>query len=467
MDVLMPQLGETVTEGTIAAWHKQVGDRVAADEILLDVETDKVSMEIPAPRAGRLAKILVETGQTVGVGTVLAVIEAEGEAATAKKEDREPTPSKATDAPSAAAAPATERSAPSPAAPKTVAAVASPAHISNPSALERSDIQRLSPAVRRLVAEHQLDVQTIAGTGRNGRVTRRNVVDYLGSRGAEPKLTVEVAPAAAPRAATAPSAEAQVSREAPSAPASPRPAAVPPPAPAPRTTVPFSRIRRLTAEHMVKSKATSPHVLQAVEVDFSGVDRVRKAVRESWRAQHGFSLTYLPFIAHAVCAALREFPKLNSTVKDDALLLHAHVNLAIAVDLGAEGLVAPVIKRAESLSVTELASAIQDIATRARSNKLKPDDFAGGTYTLSNSGTFGTLITAPIINQPQVAILSTDGVRKKPVVVEHPDGDSIAIRPIGILAQSFDHRAVDGAYSAAFLDRTRKLIELTDWFREI
>ena len=468
----MPQLGETVTEGTIAAWHKQVGDRVAADEILLDVETDKVSMEIPAPRAGRLAKILVDTGQTVGVGTVLAVIEVEGEAAAGKREDRggTPLPQETEDRERSSLLQGTD--APAAAAPQGVQAVASPARTSNPSALERSDIQRLSPAVRRLVAEHQLDVQAIAGTGRNGRVTRRNVVDYLGTRGGEPELAVEPAPTTAaamppPRATPAAPVEPQALREGASAAASPRPAAAPSPAPAPGTTVPFNRIRRLTAEHMVKSKATSPHVLQAVEVDFSGVDRVRKAVRESWRAQHGYSLTYLPFIAHAVCVALREFPKLNSTVKDDALLLHAHVNLAIAVDLGGDGLVAPVIKRAESLSVTQVAGAIQDVAGRARAGKLKPDDFAGGTYTLSNSGTFGTLITAPIINQPQVAILSTDGVRKKPVVVEHPDGDSIAIRPVGILAQSFDHRAVDGAYSAAFLDRTRKLLEQTDWFREI
>jgi 2-oxoglutarate dehydrogenase E2 component (dihydrolipoamide succinyltransferase) len=236
---------------------------------------------------------------------------------------------------------------------------------------------------------------------------------------------------------------------------------------APGKTVPLTRIRRLTAEHMVKSKATSPHVLQAVEVDFSGVERVRQALRESWRAQHGYSLTYLPFIAHAVCRALGEFPNLNASVEGDAMLLHPHVNLAIAVDLGAEGLVAPVIRGAEALAVPQLAGAIHDVAGRARTNKLKPDDLAGGTYTLSNSGTFGTLITAPIINQPQVAILSTDGVRKKPVVIERPDGDSIAIRPVGILAQSFDHRAVDGAYSAAFLDRVRKHLELTDWFREI
>jgi 2-oxoglutarate dehydrogenase E2 component (dihydrolipoamide succinyltransferase) len=222
---------------------------------------------------------------------------------------------------------------------------------------------------------------------------------------------------------------------------------------------PFTRIRRLTAEHMVRSKATSPHVLQAVEVDFHRVEQVRKVVRDAWKAKHGGSLTFLPFVAHAVCAALREFPSLNASVQGDGLVLHDSVNLAIAVDLGPEGLVAPVIHRAHTLSIAELARAISDVSQRARSNKLKPDDFSGGTYTLSNSGTFGTLITAPVINQPQVAILSTDGVRKKPVVVESSEGDAIAIRPVGILAQSFDHRAVDGAYSAAFLDRLRKLLE--------
>jgi 2-oxoglutarate dehydrogenase E2 component (dihydrolipoamide succinyltransferase) len=215
--------------------------------------------------------------------------------------------------------------------------------------------------------------------------------------------------------------------------------------------VPFTRIRKLTAEHMVRSKATSPHVLQAVEVDFQRVDIVRKNVRDAWKAKHGYSLTYLPFIGNAVCRALEDFPNLNSSVHGDSLVLHPSVNLAIAVDLGAEGLVAPVIKNADRLSVAQLADAIAEIAQRSRAGKLKPDDFQGGTYTLSNSGTFGTLITAPIINQPQVAILSTDGVRKKPVVVETSEGDSIAIRPVGVLAQSFDHRAVDGAYSGVLI----------------
>lgn len=457
MDVLMPQLGETVAEGTVATWHKKEGDTVEADDILVDIETDKVSMEIPAPKAGTLAKILVPDGETVEVGTVLAVILGEGEAldesagepAAAPAPAESPGTAPATSAPAAsapAAAPAAPTSPPpaaptteSPAAPNTSSASAS-------GSIERSESQKLSPAVRRLVAENNLDINAIAGTGRNGRITRRNVIDFIASGGAEaaPAATPPVTPAA----------------RAPSAPTAPPPALE-------ARRIPFNRIRKLTADHMVASKATSPHVLQAVEVDFAGVERVRKAVKESWKARHGYSLTYLPFIAHSVCAALREFPHANASVGDNELILHGEVNLAIAIDLGPDGLVAPVIRSADKMDLAQLAASIADLASRARSNRLKPDDLSGGTYTLSNSGTFGTLITAPIINQPQVAILSTDGVRKKPVVIEHPDGDSIAIRPVGILAQSFDHRAIDGAYSAAFLDRLRKLLEQTDWFREV
>jgi 2-oxoglutarate dehydrogenase E2 component (dihydrolipoamide succinyltransferase) len=428
MDVLMPQLGETVAEGTIAAWHKQVGDQVEADEILLDIETDKVSMEIPAPGTGTLTQILVEAGATVDVGTVLAVVQVEGESAA--------------DAAPVAAAQASEPATASEAAAAPVQAAANVASAA-PKAAGRSEQMRLSPAVRRLAAEHEIELAQVAGSGRNGRITRRDVIEFLDGDRAAPSATV-----------TSISRGAAVARPAPSIPAG-------------GELIPFSRIRKLTAEHMVMSKATSPHVLQAVEVDFSGVDRVRKAMRESWKAQRGYSLTFLPFIGYAVCQALREFPHANASIDGEALRVHEHVNLAIAIDLGPGGLVAPVIKSAEQLSVTQLAESIYDLAGRARNNKLKADDLSGGTYTLSNSGTFGTLITAPIINQPQVAILSTDGVRKKPIVIEHPDGDSIAIRPIGILAQSFDHRAIDGAYSAAFLDRIRKILERTDWFREV
>ena len=440
MNVLMPQLGETVTEGTVANWHKKAGDTVAADEIILDIETDKVSMEIPAPVAGVIKEILVTQGTTVAVGTVLAVIESS--AGASAEPAQKP-------APAVAAAPARVAEPAAVAAPQQLAATGT-------TSLARDDHQRLSPAVRRIAAEYRLDLKAVPGSGRNGRITRRNVLDFIQHQQAAPTTR-----AAAPAAAAAPVAAAPAARA-----PTPTPAPAGPP-PAGAKTVPFTRIRQLTAEHMVRSKATSPHVLQAVEVDFHRVDVVRKTVRDSWKSKHGYSLTYLPFIANAVCRALEDFPNLNASVHGDSLILHPSVNLAIAVDLGAEGLVAPVIKGADRLSVAQLADAITEIAQRSRASKLKADDFTGGTYTLSNSGTFGTLITAPIINQPQVAILSTDGVRKKPVVVESSEGDSIAIRPVGVLAQSFDHRAVDGAYSAAFLDRVRKLIETSNWVVEV
>jgi 2-oxoglutarate dehydrogenase E2 component (dihydrolipoamide succinyltransferase) len=465
MNVLMPQLGETVTEGTVSNWHKKVGDKVAADELLFDIETDKVSMEVPAPASGVLTKILVQAGTTVDVGTVLAVIEsgaAETAAAPAPAAAKAPTPAapppaaKATEAappswyaamPPSMASEQPSMGSPGPSAVATAVAAAPAAAAATAHHAARSDQMRLSPVVRRLAAEHRVDLQVVQGSGRNGRITRRNVLDFIAT-----KKSQGTAPAAA---AQAPAARA------------PAPSPASAPAPAGAKTLPFTRIRKLTAEHMVRSKATSPHVLQAVEVDFARVDVARKMVRDAWKAKHGHSITYLPFIAHAVCEALHDFPNLNSSVQGDSLVLHDHVNLAIAVDLGAEGLVAPVIKNAERLTVGQLSGAIYEISQRSRSGRLKPDDFAGGTYTLSNSGTFGTLITAPIINQPQVAILSTDGVRKKPVVIETSAGDAIAIRPVGILAQSFDHRAVDGAYSAAFLDRVRKLLENGNWVVEV
>jgi pyruvate dehydrogenase E2 component (dihydrolipoamide acetyltransferase) len=477
MNVLMPQLGETVTEGTVANWHKKVGDKVVADEIILDIETDKVSMEIPSPGNGFITQILVPAGTTVAVGTVLAVVEASMSAAAeapvaaapAKPATPAPAPPPAA-APAAAAAPENPPSwyAAMPPDMNTAKEQYTPrvatggsgaqATTATAEAVARDSHQRLSPAVRRLAAEYRLDLATVPGSGRNGRITRRNVLEFIQRQQTAP------AQPAAPRLAAVNTSPAAVA----AAPAARAPAAAPAAAPpAGAKTVPFTRIRKLTAEHMVRSKATSPHVLQAVEVDFHRVDVVRKTVRDAWKSKHGHGLTYLPFIANAVCRALDDFPNLNASVHGDSLVLHPNVNLAIAVDLGAEGLVAPVIKSADRLSVAQIADAIAEIAQRSRAGKLKPEDFAGGTYTLSNSGTFGTLITAPIINQPQVAILSTDGVRKKPVVVESSEGDSIAIRPVGVLAQSFDHRAVDGAYSAAFLDRVRKILETSNWVVEL
>ena len=412
MDVVMPQLGETVAEGTVTRWYKKVGDPVKADEALFDVETDKVSTEIPAPANGVLAEILVAEGVTAKVGTRLAVIRAAGAAAGAGV------------APVLAAA----------------AALAS-AGAGTPVAATR-DVKtgaagRLSPVVSRLIAEHNLDPRAISGTGRDGRITREDVLAHV-----------------AQRSAARPAAKTQE--------------------PAPYVTagagteiVPLSNIRKRTAEHMAKAWATVPHVLQVVEADFSQVEQARRAVSAQWKSHEGFSLTYLPFIAHAVTAALVKYPRLNASFHGDHLVVHRRVNLGIAVDLNFEGLLAPVLKDAAGKPLVLLARAINDLVSRARAGKLRPDDMTECTYTITNNGAFGTLITAPIINPPQVAVLSTDAVRKRAVVIERADGDTIAIRPVGMLAQTFDHRAVDGAYSAAFLREVRTILETRDWVQEL
>jgi pyruvate dehydrogenase E2 component (dihydrolipoamide acetyltransferase) len=388
MDVVMPQLGETVDRGTVAAWRKAVGERVEKNEPLFDVETDKVATEIPAPASGVLREILVPEGETVKVGVRLAVIEVEGEV-------------KAT-----ATATATANRTPTPTA----------KHM------------KLSPLVRRLLDEHHLEPTDITGTGAEGRITRDDVLAYVEKR------------------------KSAASRH------------TPPRADADSTVVAMNRIRRLTAEHTARSAATAPHVLQAVEVDFSAVDEARRAAS----AEEGRpALSHLPFVARAVCEAIRDFPHVNASVSGESLVVHRRVHLGIAVDLSLEGLVVPVVRDAQQKSVLELASEILSLAKKAKRGELTPDDIAGGTYTISNNGSFGTLITAPIIHQPQVAVLSTDAVRKRAVVVEGPDGDAIAIRPVGVLAQCFDHRAFDGAYSASFLAKVKDLLERRDWRAEL
>ena len=396
MDVLMPQLGETVGEGTIAAWHKGVGDAVEKGDVLLDVETDKVATEIEAPASGVLASIDVPEGETVDVGTVLAVIAVEGEVVAEK--------------PSAAV---------------ETAAATEAAKPTGGGLPGKQAGERVSPAVRRLLKQHGLDIADIPGTGRDGRVTRQDVVAFVDSGG------------------KASSGEASSGER-----------------------IPFDRVKKITAEHMVRSKATSPHVLQTIDVDFYAVDKSRLVRKEQWKSERGYSLSYLPYVARAVCKAIADFPHINASVDGDALLVHPEINLAIAIDLSHKGLVAAVTRNAGGLSVSKLAEQFNDLVTRAKSNKLKPDDLQGGTYTLSNPGPFGTLFTAPIINQPQVGILSMDAVKKRPHVIETEGGDSIAIRPVGILAHSFDHRAVDGAYSAAYLQRLQSIIQETDWDSE-
>ncbi len=307
------------------------------------------------------------------------------------------------------------------------------------------------------------------------------------SAGQAPAASAPQAPAAPPQPAAAPTApveQAPAPAPAPAQPA-PAPAAQPAPAAAPQppaaqpaavssalapedTIEPLNNIRRRTGEHMVMSKATSPHVITAVEVDYEAVEKARRPAREAFKAEEGFSLTYLPFQARAVVDALAEFPHINASMGDGELIVHHAVNLSIAVDLDHQGLLAPVVRSADSKRLRAIARDISDLATRARSKRLSPDDLAGGTFTLSNSGSYGTLFVAPIINQPQVAILSTDGVKRRPVVVELPDGsESIAIHSVGNLTMSWDHRAFDGAYAAAFLRRVKEILETRDWQAEL
>lgn len=455
----MPQLGESVTEGTITRWFKAVGDQVTEDEPLFEVSTDKVDTEVPSPASGTLTEIIVEEGDTVDVGARLAVV-GDADAAPAAEAAPEPEPVQQAEAPpepAAAPAPAPE---PAP-APPTPEPAPEPAP-ATPAQADSSDggnaAALLSPLVRRLVEENNLDPSSITGTGPGGRITRDDVLSVIDRQAQQPTAQP------APQAAQPPTAPAV-------APAPSRPAA---PAVAPLTPgsgdriEPLNRIRRLTGEAMVASKAASPHTVTIMEVDFEAVERVRRGFGPTFKDEEGFSLTYLPFISRAVVDALREFPHMNSSMGDDSVIIHDEVNLAIAVDLDYEGLLAPVVQSAHDKRLRAIARDIRDLADRARTRKLGPDDLSGGTFTLSNSGSYGTLVVVPIINQPQVAILSTDGVARKPVVVQDEFGnESIGIHSVGNLTLSWDHRAFDGAYAAAFMARVKEILETRDWSTEI
>jgi pyruvate dehydrogenase E2 component (dihydrolipoamide acetyltransferase) len=341
----------------------------------------------------------------------------------------------------------------------------------------------LSPVVRKLIDENRLDAALIPGSGAGGRITRGDVLSFIDVRAATGAAEAADGPAPAAEPAAEPAADgaepavapAPVAQPAAPPPATaagsqvPAPRAYPPSVPGPRDeVVAFTNIRRRTAEHMVRSKATSAHTLVVAETDYENVERVRRAYKERFRAEEGMSLTYLPFVARAVIEVLRSYPHLNASVGEDSLIVHREIHLGFAVDLDQQGLIAPVIHNADGQSLRGLARAVADLAARARSRKLSADDIAGGTFTITNPGPFGTFITAPIINQPQVAILSTDGVKRRPVVVELPDGsEGIAIHSVGMLALSFDHRAVDGAYASAFLRDVGRVIETRDWAADL
>jgi pyruvate dehydrogenase E2 component (dihydrolipoamide acetyltransferase) len=496
----MPQLGETVTEGTVTRWTKAVGDSVAEDEVLFEVSTDKVDSEVRSPATGYLTEILVAEGETVDVGVKLAVIGTDPPGSTAGANGTgagsatdtttapaaTPTPAPAattaaTPAPAPTTAPAQTTGA-TPAAPTTARAQPMPADrdpgdqlATDPWGYEGThDAQSastdgsgsgagrvLSPVVRRLLSEHGLDPGQVPATGAGGRITRADVLAAVDARRA---ATTAATPVPTPPA-----------REAPRYSAPSAPLVRTSPAAAPLVTagardevVPFSNIRRRTAEHMVRSQATSAHTLVAMEVDFEAVEAARRAHKARFLAEEGIKLTYLPFIARALADAVSTFSHLNASVGDDCLIVHRDLHLGIAVDLGDEGLIVPVIHEAGDKRLRAIAREAAELASRARARMLTADDISGGTFTITNPGPFGTFITVPIINQPQVAILSTDGVRRRPVVVTMPDGsEGIAIRSTGVLALSFDHRAIDGAYASRFLDMMRQVLQGRDWSLEI
>lgn len=403
--ITMPKLGETVTEGTVGTWLKAVGDTVEFDDPLFEVSTDKVDSEIPSPFDGVLLEILVQPGQTVAVGTELARIGPAG---------------------------AGVASAPAAAAP---ASVPEPSAASGPAAPSGNGSRLLSPVVRKLAAENKLDLSRVSGSGAGGRIMREDVLAAIASGSA---VTAPVAP---PQAAVAP---AGGDRD---------------------EVVQLSRIRLVTAERMLQSRQTSPHVWTSVEVDLERIEQIRQKHKERFKNDNGASLTYLPFIARVTCDALRVFPTVNSSVNmtDKTMTLHRYVNLAIAVDLNEQGLMAPVIKGADALNLRGIARAIKTVGDAAKAKTLTADDLSGSTFTITNPGPLGSYASAAIINQPNVAIMSTEGVSRRPAVV----GDAIAIHHMCILGLSYDHRAFDGVTASRFLMYIRDALQDRDWEAEL
>jgi len=441
-DVVMPQMGESIVEGTLTKWLKKPGERVERDEPLFEISTDKVDTEIPSPAAGTLSEVMVEEGKTVGINTVVARIEENGAGA-----------QPATQPPAAPQPPVerTEAAAQPDAAPQPPDAALQPpvgagharpdpAATAEPAAEPAGP---LSPLVRKLARENNIDLSRIKGTGGGGRITKQDVESYLAARPAPAAAEPAPPPAPAPRIAA-------VTPPAPLAPAGPA-----------KTRVePLSTMRIKIAEHMVLSKRTSAHVTTIHRVDMTAVAKMRERNKAAFQANYGFSPTYLPFITRAVVVALRQFPLLNASLDGNNIIYHNEINIGIAVALE-NGLIVPVIRGADEKNVLGLQRAVVDLAARARSRQLKPDEVLGGTFSITNFGSFGSLVGTPIINQPQVAILGVGTVDKTPVVIN----DAIAIRSICHLSLSFDHRLIDGALADQFMSKVKQALE--GWTEEV
>jgi pyruvate/2-oxoglutarate dehydrogenase complex dihydrolipoamide acyltransferase (E2) component len=430
VDVVMPQMGVSVSEGTIVEWRKQVGDWVEYEEPIVDISTDKIDTEVPSPAAGRVAEIVVEPGTTVDVGTVLARLATDARPGEAHASESNGAAAEAAPPSSEAAAAKGDTPAPSTDTPSPEPAVAAEGAPSDPP-------RRYSPVVQRIAAEHGVDLEQVQGTGRGGRVRKQDVLAFLENGAAAPE-------------------EPPLHIESPYRPdpVAPKPKAAPTPAPSgpyePPAAAPLSRMRKTVGEHMKRSLETAATCTTWVEADMSRVERARREA----------GLTALPYVARATIDALREYPSLNAWLQGDQHTVHGDVNLGIAVSLGEDGLIVPVIRAAQDLSVEGLSKRVKELARAARDRTLTPDDVQDGTFTITNPGQYGSIMATPVINQPQVAILDLEAVVKRPVVVTDEDGnDSIAIRPMTVLGLSWDHRALDGALAAQFLAAVKRRIE--------
>lgn len=451
IEVPMPQMGESIAEGTVSVWLKKVGDPVERDEPIMEISTDKVDAEIPSPAAGTLAEIVVQEGQTVEVGTVVAFLETQAGSPAVTPEDQSGggDPAQAPAAPSESEVPAAtsqsqEPTAASPRAglkpadsqPATGADAADSRATMAPATLAERIRTRSSPLVRRIAAEHGIDIRRIRGSGWMGRVTKNDVLAYLRDGGATEAASAEVNWGTFYTEVAHPVVEAGEGDR----------------------VEPMSRMTQLIAEHMVLSQRISPHAHSYIEVDYSRIDQLRALHRAQWEAQE-VRVSYTAFVARAVATALREHPKLNASVSGTDIIYRGEVNLGIAVALP-QGLIVPVVKKADELSLVGMANRINDLAERARGKKLSPEDVQGGTFTITNPGIFGTVIGFPIVNQPQVAILCVGGIEKRPVVVTDEFGnDAIVARRRGFISLGFDHRLVNGADADRFLGRVRELLQ--------
>jgi 2-oxoglutarate dehydrogenase E2 component (dihydrolipoamide succinyltransferase) len=474
IDVVMPQMGVSVSEGTITKWLKQEGDPIAADEALLEISTDKVDTEVPSPGSGIVQQILVQEGETVEVGTKLAVIAPEGaEPAQEDAPAAPPEPATQEAAAEAEAPSSSEGETPTPAAPPEPAPAPAAAA---PEGNGGGDRTFVSPVVARIASEHGVDVNQISGTGRAGRVTKKDILAFVESgapqqQPAPAQPEQQAAPAAQPQAPPEPEpapapAPAQPEPAPAAAAAAPQPQA---PAPQPEAEPgesfePTSAMRRGIAEHMRRSLDTSAHVTSAIEVDMSRVVAIRAKLKKEYQASYGVNPTYLAFIARATVETLREYPWINGELRGDQIVTRNYVNLGFAVELAdGKGLIVPVVKHAEGLNLLGMARGVAEIAARARDKKLLPDDVQGGTFTITNPGGYGTFHGTPVISQPQAAILGTYAVVKRPWVIQDDRGeDVIAIRPIMNLTLTYDHRLVDGALAGRFLRDLRQRLESWD-----